>query len=55
MAELQNVELTPLMQQQFAITGICIHFSYYIPEILVGLYYLLKDYKRVFQFGTVKI
>lgn len=54
-AELNGLEVNSLMQQKFAIVGICLHFSYYIPEVLLGLYYLIKEHKRVFQFTSVKI
>lgn len=55
MAEIQDIETNALLLQKFALVGICVHFSYFIPEILIGIFYLLKDYKRVFQFESVKI
>jgi uncharacterized protein (TIRG00374 family) len=48
-AELNHVAATPALKQQFAFAGICIHFSYFLPEILVGFYYLFREHKILFN------
>jgi uncharacterized protein (TIRG00374 family) len=35
--------------KQFALVGICMHASYFIPEVLIGIYFMLREYKIIFR------
>jgi glycosyltransferase 2 family protein len=48
LAEVNHISLSPVILQQFAISAICMHFTYFIPEILIGIIFLLKERNRIF-------
>ena len=35
--------------KQFALVGICMHASYFIPEVLIGIYFMLRGCKIIFK------
>ena len=39
----------PPNPSQFALAAICIHFSYFVPEVLLGVVFLIKERRRLFS------
>jgi len=48
-AEIHHTTITPDLHHKFALVGICIHFSYFFPEVLVGIFYLFKERRILFN------
>ena len=47
-ASMNQLSLTPALKQNFALVSIYLHLSYFIPEIILGVFYLWKERKLLF-------
>lgn len=48
-----GINVTPALKGQFVLVGISLHFSYFAPEILIGLFFLIKEHSRLFSIGRL--
>jgi uncharacterized protein (TIRG00374 family) len=47
-AQINPIKITVNLLQLFAVTGICLHLTYFIPEVITGVFFLIKERKILF-------